>query len=87
MYSSQRDSAIVAWHEVPGELRPKRARPVGYGMSIAGVRTSIRRLQYWNDEVSGCENRRNLWVQKGSVTSKSSPNIRTKPAFYEDLRN
>jgi hypothetical protein len=30
---------IVAWHEVPGTAPPKRARPVGYGVIGAGVRT------------------------------------------------
>src|ERR1700732_1183998 len=29
---SRRDGAIVAWHEVPGKMPPKRARPVGYGV-------------------------------------------------------
>ena len=29
---SQRDSMIVAWHEVPGESVHRESRPVGYGM-------------------------------------------------------
>src|ERR1700722_13098878 len=29
---SRRDSAIVAWHGVPGERVPPKNRPVGYGM-------------------------------------------------------
>jgi hypothetical protein len=50
---SRRDSAIVAirraiacswraWHEVPGNVPPQKSRPVGYGLILAGVRTSIR---------------------------------------------
>ena len=27
-------------------------RPVGYGLILAGVRTSIHRLKYWSGEVS-----------------------------------
>ena len=36
---SRRDSAIVAWHEVPGTAPPKKSRPVGYGVIRAGLRT------------------------------------------------
>jgi len=43
--TSRRDSAIVAWHEVPGTAPPQRGRPVGYGLIRAGVRT-IRRLKH-----------------------------------------
>jgi hypothetical protein len=38
MVLSRRDSAIVAWHEVPGNRRPKN-RPVGYGLIRTGTRT------------------------------------------------
>jgi hypothetical protein len=31
---------IVAWHEVPGRTSPKKVRPVGYGVILAGVRTN-----------------------------------------------
>jgi hypothetical protein len=31
-FSSRRDGAIVAWHEVPGTAPPQQNRPVGYGM-------------------------------------------------------
>ena len=37
---SRRDDAIVAWHEVPGRTPPKKIRPVGYGVILAGVRTN-----------------------------------------------
>jgi hypothetical protein len=37
---SRRDSAIVAWHEVPGiGAPPPKTRPVEYGVIRAGVRT------------------------------------------------
>jgi hypothetical protein len=36
---SQRDGAIVAWHEVPGLAPPQECRPVGYGLILAGVHT------------------------------------------------
>ena len=44
-----RDDAIVAWHEVPGRAPPKKIRPVGYGVILAGVRTnrSIDRERLW----------------------------------------
>jgi hypothetical protein len=37
-----RDRAIVAWHEVPGTPPPQKSRPVGYGLILAGVHSSIR---------------------------------------------
>ena len=39
--TSRRDSAIVAWHEVPGTWNKpaQKGRPVGYGVIRAGVRT------------------------------------------------
>jgi hypothetical protein len=36
---SQRDGAIVAWHDVPGTAPPYQSRPVGYGLIRARVRT------------------------------------------------
>jgi hypothetical protein len=39
---SRRDGVIVAWHEVPGTSPTQKSRPVGYGLIVAGVRTSIR---------------------------------------------
>src|SRR5580704_7984206 len=36
---SRRDGAIVAWHEVPGTAPPQKSRPVGYGVSRAGLGT------------------------------------------------
>jgi hypothetical protein len=33
---SQRDGAIVAWHEVPWDSAPQKSRPVGYGVIRAG---------------------------------------------------
>jgi hypothetical protein len=33
---SRRDDAIVAWHEVPGNIAIL-SRPVGYGLILAGV--------------------------------------------------
>ena len=42
---------LAAWHGVPGTTIP-RNRPVGYGLILAGVRTSIHRLKYWSGEVS-----------------------------------
>ena len=33
---------IVAWHEVPGTAPPQKSRPVGYGMSVPGVRTDSK---------------------------------------------
>ena len=45
---SQRDGAIVAWHEVPGRTPPQKSRPVGYGLIRAGVRTdSMIRERLW----------------------------------------
>ena len=35
---SRRDRLIVAWHEVPGKAPPQKSRPVGYGVTRAGVR-------------------------------------------------
>ena len=35
---SRRDRLIVAWHEVPGKAPPEKNRPVGYGVTRAGVR-------------------------------------------------
>ncbi len=35
------DSAIVAWHEVPGTSPHKKGRPEGYGVIRAGVRTGF----------------------------------------------
>ena len=40
--SPQRDSMIVAWHEVPGRAPPQKIRPVGYGMIRADVRTDSK---------------------------------------------
>jgi hypothetical protein len=34
---SRRDDAIVAWHEVPGNMCAILSRPVGYGLILAGV--------------------------------------------------
>jgi hypothetical protein len=42
---SRRDSAIVAWHEVPGIAPPQKSRPVGYGLIRAGVRTDLNRRE------------------------------------------
>jgi hypothetical protein len=39
---SRRYGAIVAWHEVPGTSPIQKSRPVGYGLILADVRTSIR---------------------------------------------
>jgi hypothetical protein len=36
---SRRDSANVAWHDVPGTAPPQKSRPVGYGVIRAGVHT------------------------------------------------
>ena len=36
---SQRDDAIVVWHEVPGASATQKNRPVGHGMIRAGLRT------------------------------------------------
>src|ERR1700754_1310643 len=42
-----RSLARSAW-----DITIPRNRPVGYGPILAGVRTSIRRLKYWSDQVS-----------------------------------
>ena len=42
-----RSLARSAWN-----IAIPRNRPVGYGLILAGVRTSIRRLKYWSDEAS-----------------------------------
>src|ERR1700742_1415307 len=42
-----RSLARSAW-----DITIPRNRPVGYGLILAGVRTSIRRLKYWSDQVS-----------------------------------
>src|ERR1700755_2460089 len=42
-----RSLARSAW-----DITIPRNRPVGYGLILAGVRTSIRRLKYWSDEAS-----------------------------------
>ncbi len=36
---SRRDRAIVAWHEVPKDSVTPKGRPVGYGVTSAGVGT------------------------------------------------
>jgi hypothetical protein len=36
---SQRDSMIVAWHEVPGTGPPQKRRPVGHDVIRVGVHT------------------------------------------------
>jgi hypothetical protein len=41
-FLSRRDRAIVAWHEVPGTSPPQESRPIGHGMILAGVHTSIQ---------------------------------------------
>jgi hypothetical protein len=63
-FLSRRDSMIVARHEVPGTEPPSNNRPVGYGLILAGVRTLIRRLQYWNEKAFRYENRSDLCVQE-----------------------
>jgi len=35
---SRRDGAIVAWHEVPGTAPTHKSRPVGDGVTLAGMR-------------------------------------------------
>jgi hypothetical protein len=40
----RRDNAIVAWHEVPGRAPPKKIRPVGSGVILAGLRIDRERL-------------------------------------------
>jgi len=39
------DSALVAWHEVPGIAPPQRNRPVGHGVIRAGVRANFDDLR------------------------------------------
>jgi hypothetical protein len=46
---SQRDDAIVAWHEVPGTTPPQKSRPVGYGLIRAAMRA---KFDDWSDEIS-----------------------------------
>ena len=39
---------IVARHDVPGTAPPQKSRPVGYGMTCAGLRTDF---DDWSDEI------------------------------------
>jgi hypothetical protein len=56
----------------------------GHGLILAGVRTSIRRSQYWNDEVLDVKTEKIYVFRKGLIT----PNINTEHAFNEeDLRD
>jgi hypothetical protein len=77
-----RSLARSAW-----ESPPQKSRPVGYGLILAGVRTSIRGL-YCNDEVSDAKTEEIYVFRKRSITSDSSSNINTERAFdEEDLRD
>jgi hypothetical protein len=54
-----RSLARSAW-----DITIPRNRPVGYGLILAGVRTSIRRLKYWSDQVSEVRTEENPAVQE-----------------------
>jgi hypothetical protein len=55
-----RSLARSAW-----ESPPLKNRPVGYGLILAGVRSLLRRLQYWNDEVSDVKTEEIYVCRKG----------------------
>jgi hypothetical protein len=68
-----RSLARSAW-----ESPPLKNRPVGYGLILAGVRSLLRRLQYWNDEVSDVTTEETMCAGKAS---KISSDISRERAF------
>jgi hypothetical protein len=78
---SRRDSAIVAWHEVPGNGHPKKEASRRVRSDSCSVRTSIRGLQYWNDEVPDGKTEEICVFGKGFIRSKSSSKISAEGAF------
>ncbi len=65
-----RSLARSAWNSAT-----PRNRPVGYGLIRTGVRTSVRRLKYWSDEVSEVRTEEFWMFRKRSIISNISSNI------------